>query len=76
MHEAARDNNIELARIVLRNKPNLTIVDDTFGGTVLDWAQQCGNHDIAKLIEKQLSANSSGNNKNKKKKGKGKKGKR
>jgi len=53
LHEAARDNKIELARVILKHKPDLSLVDCTFAGTALDWAQQCGNSEIQKLIEKQ-----------------------
>lgn len=52
LHEAAQKNKVDLARVILKFKPDFSIVDATFGGSPLDWAQQCGNFEVVKLIEK------------------------
>ena len=69
LHEAARDNLASLARLLLKQKPDLTAVDSTFGGTAMDWAQQCGSQEVLKAIEKSQEA---GKKKGNQKKGKGK----
>ena len=44
---------------------DLEIVDDTFGGTALDWAQQCNSKEVVDLINSKIQA-ATKQNKNKK----------
>lgn len=76
LHEAAQRNIVNLARVILKFKPDLSIEDSTFGGTPLDWAQQCRNEEIVKIILKHQESQETSQkkkkvaNKNKKKGGK------
>ena len=51
LHTAAQRGDIDLARLVLSARPDLTLTDSAFGGTSLGWARHMGHDDIAALIE-------------------------
>lgn len=50
LHEAAKRDDIELARLVLSFNPDLTIKDKIYKGTPLDWANYFKRRDIIDAI--------------------------
>jgi GNAT superfamily N-acetyltransferase len=54
LHAAAMHNDIELARLVLSAKPDLTLRDRQYNGTPLNWAEVLGRPEIAALIQEVL----------------------
>jgi GNAT superfamily N-acetyltransferase len=51
LHTAVERGDIDLARLVLSARPDLTLTDSMFGGTPLGWARHEGQDEIAALIE-------------------------
>ena len=51
LHTAVQRGDIDLARLVLAARPDLTLTDSAFGGTPLGWARHMGKDEIAALIE-------------------------
>ena len=51
LHTAVERGDIDLARLVLAARPDLTITDSAFGSTPLGWARHLGRDEIATLIE-------------------------
>jgi GNAT superfamily N-acetyltransferase len=60
LHTAAQRGDIDLARLVLSARPDLTLTDSAFGGTPLGWARHSGHDDIAALIEAAAEAGPEG----------------
>lgn len=54
LHEAARRNDMELAKLALSANASLTIKDKSFHGTPLDWATHFQRWEIIRLINKQV----------------------
>jgi predicted N-acetyltransferase YhbS len=53
LHEAVERDDLELARVLLGARPDLTITDARFGATALGWAKHLGRAAIAELIEQE-----------------------
>ena len=51
LHTAVQRGDVDLARLVLSARPDLTITDAEFGSTPLGWARHLGQDGIAGLIE-------------------------
>lgn len=51
LHEAARTNDVELAKLSLSFNPDLTIKDCVHDGTPVDWARFFKRHEMIRLIE-------------------------
>jgi len=64
LHEAARRNDIELARVVLASNPDLEIRDASFDSTPLGWAKYFQRTEIIELIQ-QHRADQAGKDKTK-----------
>jgi GNAT superfamily N-acetyltransferase len=55
LHEAVLRKDLELARLILTARPDLSIPDLQFKATALGWAQHFGYPEFVDLIEGQLS---------------------
>ncbi|MDQ2798595.1 MAG: GNAT family N-acetyltransferase [Armatimonadota bacterium] len=51
LHEAVSRNDLELARLLLTARPDLTIEDAEFHSTALGWATHSGHTEMAALLE-------------------------
>ena len=51
LHTAVERGDIDLVRLVLSARPDLTLTDSAFNGTPLGWARHLGQDEIAALIE-------------------------
>ena len=51
LHEAVQRGDLELARLLLTAKPDVTLQDTQFQGTPLDWARHLGRTEVLTLLE-------------------------
>lgn len=55
LHEAVSRNDLELARLLLTARPDLTIEDSEFHSTALGWANHFGHKEMTALLEQSIA---------------------